>query len=395
MFDKTLQLIVNCILLFFLLSPLSHAFEFSGKVGMSTMIYQHAPLYEVQHRQQASILSELEFYHDWNDAQDSLTFKPYIRIDQHDNKRSHFDIRELMWLHVRDNWELRTGIGKVFWGVNESNHLVDIINQDDQVDDINGEPKLGQPMINLSLIRDWGIIDFFILPGFRERTFPGEEGRLRGFLVVDTDHALYESSAGRNHTDFALRWNHTISDFDIGVSYFQGTNRDPRYKINVPGKPDLIPYYDQINQLGLDFQATLEGWLWKLEAIQRKDEIDNYTAVSGGFEYTINGIMDSSSDLGLIAEYSWDERNNPTLNQFQNDMMLGLRLGFNDAQSTEILAGWLQYLDYSELRSFQIEASRRLGDDWKFSLDLRIFSDNKINPIGNDDQLQLTLERYF
>jgi len=359
------------------------------------MIYQHDPLYEAQHNQQASLLSELEFYHDWNNTQDSLIFKPYLRIDQHDNERSHFDIRELMWLHIGDDWELRAGIGKVFWGVNEANHLVDIVNQDDQVDDINGEPKLGQPMINLSLIRDWGIVDFFILPGFRERTFPGKHGRLRGFLVVDTDRAQYESSAGKHHTDFALRWSHTITDFDIGVAYFQGTNRDPRYKLILQEKPGLIPYYDQINQLGIDFQATIEGWLWKLEAIQRKDQIDNYTALSGGFEYTINSIMDSYTDLGLIAEYSWDERDNPTLNQFQNDMMLGIRLGFNDAQSTEFLMGWQQYLDYSDLRSFQIEASRRLGDDWKFSLDLRIFSDNKLNPISNDDQLQITLERFF
>ena len=383
--------------LLILLPSLSNAFEFNGKVGISTMLFQHAPLYNVQHRQQASILSELEFYQDWNDAQDSLTFIPYLRIDQHDNKRTHFDIRELMWLHVSDDWELRTGIGKVFWGVNESNHLVDIINQDDQVDDINGEPKLGQPMINLSLIKDWGIVDLFLLPGFRERTFPGKQGRLRGFLPVDTDHAEYESSAEEKHIDFALRWSHSIGDYDIGISYFQGTNRDPHYKLklNAHDEPDLIPYYDQINQLGVDFQATLDGWLWKLEAIQRKDEIDNYAAVSGGFEYTISRILDSSSDLGIITEYAWDERGDRTINQFQNDMMFGLRLDFNDAQSTEILAAWMQYLDYSDLRSFQIEASRRLGDNWKLLLDLRWFSDHKLNPISKDDHLQITLERYF
>ena len=105
--------------------------------------------------------------------------------------------------------------------------------------------------------------------------------------------------------------------------------------------------------------------------------------------------MNSSSDLGFIAEYSWDERDQPDINQFQNDIMLGLRLGLNDAQSTELLAGWVQYLDYSELRSFQIEASRRLGDDWKLILDLRYFADNKLNPISQDDHLQLTLEHYF
>ena len=60
---------------------------------------------------------------------DSFTFQPFIRIDQQDEERSHFDIRELAWLHVGNDWELRTGIRKVFWGVNESQHLVDIINQ--------------------------------------------------------------------------------------------------------------------------------------------------------------------------------------------------------------------------------------------------------------------------
>jgi len=156
-----------------------------------------------------------------------------------------------------------------------------------------------------------------------------------------------------------------------------------------------LPYYDQINQLGVDFQATLEGWLWKLEAIQRKDSYDNFAALSGGFEYTIVGIMESSRDLGFIMEYSWDERADPGLAQFQNDMMLGLRLAINDAQSTEILAGLVQDLDHSQLRSFQIEASRRLLDDWKLTMELRLFTDHRLNPISQDDHLQFTIERYF
>jgi len=379
------------------LSPFSQALEVNGKVGVSALLFQHAPLYDKQHRQQWSALAELEFYHSWNDDQDSILFKPYARVDQHDSERSHFDIRELMWLHVGEDWELRTGIGKVFWGVNEANHLVDIINQDDQVDDISGDPKLGQPMVNLSLIRDWGTVDLFVLPGFRERTFPGEEGRLRGPLAVDTDHAEYESSAENKHVDFALRWSHTFDDYDMGLYYFRGTNRDPRLMVKQTssGEISLIPYYDQIDQFGLDFQATLEAWLWKLEALHRKDEFDSFAAVSGGFEYTFVGIMESATDLGIIMEYSWDERADPALNQFQNDVMFGARFAFNDAQSTEILAGLVQDLDYSELRSFQIEASRRLGEDWKLSLELRLFSDHELNPISDDDHLQLTLEKYF
>ncbi len=387
------------LLLVFLIPSLTQALDVRGYVGVSVLHFINDPLFDKQHQhsQQWSLLSEVEFYQGWNNDQDSVLFTPYARIDQYDNERSHFDIRELSWLHVEDNWEVRSGISKVFWGVNEFNHLVDIINQDDFADDINGEEKLGQPMINLTLLKDWGTLDLFVLPGFRERTFPGENGRLRFPIPVDTDHTRYESSAKDKHVDFSVRWSHTFDDYDIGVYYFKGTNRDPYF---IPDKDSngelkLIPYYNQIDQVGMDFQATLEEWLWKLEVIQRNDEFDNYAALSGGFEYTFYTLFDSSIDLGLITEYSWDERNDITLSQFQNDIMFGARFAFNDVQSSEILTGWIQDLDYTGLHSFKIEASRRLGDSWKISLDLWLFSNQKYNPLNKDDHINLTLKKYF
>ena len=94
------------------------------------------------------------------------------------------------WLKVFDESELRVGLRKVFWGVTESQHLVDIINQTDLVESLDGEEKLGQPMINYALINDWGTLDLYLLPYFRERTFSGINGRLRSSLYVDTTNPL-------------------------------------------------------------------------------------------------------------------------------------------------------------------------------------------------------------
>jgi len=69
--------------------------------------------------------------------------------------------------------------------------------------------------------------------------------------------------------------------------------------------------------------------------------------------------------------------------------------GINDTQDTQFLAGFLQDLNYSQLRTFQIEASRRLGDDWKINMELRLFSNHQYNPIAQDDYFQLSLEKYF
>ena len=80
---------------------------------------------------------------------------------------SHVDIRELNLLYTQDNWEGIAGISRVFWGVTESGHLVDIINQTDQLEGFDGEDKLGQAMIRISRLFDQNSVDLYVLPGFR------------------------------------------------------------------------------------------------------------------------------------------------------------------------------------------------------------------------------------
>ena len=373
----------------------------SGKVGLEARYFPQDASFPGQHGSTAlSGIIEPEFQ--WSDeSQNNLfSFVPFLRLDQRDSERTHADIRELSWIHVGDDWELRSGIRTVFWGVTEFQHLVDIINQTDAVEAIDAEEKLGQPMVNLSLVKDWGIIDLFVLPGFRERTFPGVDGRFRGGLVVDTDLAEYESAAEEKHVDLALRWSHTFDVYDIGLYWFRGTSRDPQLRpVTRPsGETILSPFYPQITQYGLDLQATIESWLWKLEAIRRDSKSEEYWAAQAGFEYTLVGVSDSAVDLGLLMEYGWDERDDPGLTTFQNDLFVGTRITLNDAASTEFLAGAGYDLD-TQSKSFLVEASRRFGDNWKVSLDAGIFSSDDptdvAHSIRNDDYVKLQAEYFF
>jgi hypothetical protein len=52
------------------------------------------------------------------------------------------------------------------------------------VENADTEDKLGQPMVQLTLTRDWGTVDFFLMSGSRERTFAGSDGRLRPPLPI-------------------------------------------------------------------------------------------------------------------------------------------------------------------------------------------------------------------
>ena len=376
--------------------------QLSGSIELQSRSFWQDPLDQRQKKQYPSIAATAEFYHSWNNQNDALTITPFGRYDAHDDERSHADLREFNWLHVGDGWQMRSGVGKVFWGATESQHLVDIINQTDTLEGVDGEQKLGQPMVNLSLLLDAGEISLFWLPYFRERTFAGINGRPRSELVVDTDNPLYESDKREHHQDWAVRLSYSFDSFDIALSHFSGTSREPLLLPNTPNPLNataLLPFYPLIDQTGLELTSALGDWLWKLEAIHNDGrDTEPYAAAVGGFEYTFVGLLDSDLDLGTLLEYHWDERDIRADSPFQNDIFAGLRLTLNDFQSTELLAG-LIYDQDSEARLSFIEASRRLGESFKLTFEARLF--DKLPPadplysLRRDSHLQLSLGYFF
>lgn len=351
-----------------------------------------------------SAFAEVEFYSEFNDGDDSILFKPFYRLDETDGERTHADIRELVWLHVGDSWELRTGITKVFWGQTESLHLVDIINQTDAVESVDNEEKLGQPMVNLSIIQDWGTTSFYVLPYFRERTFAGREGRLRFSLPIDIDNAVYESDDEERNVDWAIRWQHTLGAWDIGLGYFDGTSREPSFLPPEEGVEGITeggirPYYPQIQQSSIDMLAVLGSWLLKFEGIRRESNQDDFYAAVGGFEYTQVGVFDTEFDLGWLMEYQYDDRLDTLQTLGQDDIMIGSRIVFNDIEGTEILFGIIQDLEESSSRMGLIEASSRISDNWKWRIDAYFMSSDlpsdPLYQVRRDDFVELSLEFYF
>jgi hypothetical protein len=79
-------------------------------------------------------------------------------------------------------------------------------------------------------------------------------------------------------------------------------------------------------------------------------------------------------------------------------LFAGFRFAFNDVQSTEILAGFIVDTD-QQSKSMRVEASRRLGDSWKMTGELQVFSaiaeNDPLITFENDDYLLLELARYF
>ena len=302
--------------------------EIRGSVFVETRIFPNDPLFAEQNDAvfSPSIGLAPEFIW-WLDGPEvELRLTPMLRLDAHDASRTHFDLREASALWLRDGWTLMAGVGKVFWGTTESVHLVDIVNQTDGVEDIDGEDKLGQPMVNFTLEREWGALDLFVMPFFRERTFPGSEGRLRGLASV-LDDAVYESDAGRWRPDFAARWSHSLGGIDLGVAGFYGTSREPYLLPTEVVDPfALQPYYTIIDQFSVDAQYTRGATLWKLEAMTRGGHGDRFAAGVFGVEHTLFNVGPGAADLGLLAEVMLDGRGDDApYTAFDNDVFVGFR----------------------------------------------------------------------
>ncbi len=387
-----------------LLSYPAFSTEIIGKIGVEGLKFFQATSEPEQHDSYGSLVVEPEFYQNI-DTNSELKAKLFYRYDAQSDSRTHADIRELMYYRYTDDWELHAGIGKVFWGVTESRHLVDVINQIDNIEVLDDEQRLGQAMLQAKLIRNWGTVDLFLLPHFREVDFGNED--LRPNLGLKVTDALYQNSAEQRHIDLAARWNHSFDDLDIGVSYFNGTQRTPLINpVLENGELVLQPVYVQMQQFGIDAQYIYQDWLLKLEAVHRRSHqydttsgFDRYNsnAVVSGFEYTLYSVFDSTHDIGLIGEYLYDQWQQTT--PFQRDWMTGIRWTWNDEQSTEWLFGHIYDLD-DGTQIWQLEASRRLAETWKMSMTARWATEvdqnnNFVSLLDQQDQLSLKLDYYF
>ena len=374
--------------------------EISYDFSVESRLFPSVSAYNVDDNLFGSFSAELEYYHEWTDRNEQLVIVPFVRLDANDGERSHFDLREFFWQKRFSDWDFNIGFRKVFWGQTEGLHLVDIINQTDGVENVDGEDKLGQPMIQATWLTDKGTFDFFWLPYFRERTFAGKNGRLRPLIKINTDETIFESDAEEWHQDWALRWYHIIGQYDIGLSYFEGTERQPlfqpRFKQN--GSIELMPYYYQTKRLGVDLLYISGGWIWKLEALSIDASFDDRKqAFTGGFEYTLVGVFNSQYDLGLLSEYMYDDRGS-SFTPFEHDLLVGGRLAFNNVSGTDILGGLIIDTDIGSVLAF-IEMGTRLNDWWSLDVEFRGFFNQEreelLYDLRDDDLFQFQLTRHM
>lgn len=387
---------------FLLLAAVCAADEWQGEVSLGTRWFVQQTTDSRQDQWDGALSGTVDYFHDWDKTRQRFALSITGRVDSDDAARNLLDIGELYWRYRWRNAEVAVGIDRVFWGVTEALHLVDVINQSDLTANPDSEDKLGQPMLRLTLTPKWGSLDLFVLPRFRERRFPGSRGRLRGPIQVIADAAQFESADARNHIDIAARYSHYVGPFEFAFAHFAGTQRQPLFAPlpTNPNSPSLAvaPFYFLTDQSSVELTYVQGNWLWKLEALSAREPQGRGFAATGGFEYTLSRPFGANVDVGIIAEYQYDERRAAIILGADDDLVAGLRVGLNDLAGSELLL-----LAGNDLggdgRLFSIEASRRLGTHWRAAVEARFFSANRADDtlalLAREDYWQLSITRFF
>lgn len=454
--NKKLSLSAGLLGLLCFVSPTQAETDFSGYLEGELRYYPQDALYEVQDDVFGSAALELDTYWLSENEDHTIQFKPFGRITTaEDGNRDHVDIRELYYRYAGNRWQITAGINKVFWGVAESAHLVDIVNQTDAVESFSGEEKLGQPMVALGIEQNWGNLDMYVLPYFRERKFaqgsernqfavPLPGGDPEEPIAINEGESLYESSREQEHVDFAARWSNYYGSLDIALSYFNGTSREPitfaAINPNATTQAELLDelhnYYQQMQQFGLELQYLYEGWAFKFEGSHKTMDTGDYSELVTGFEYTFSDMGPWGQDVGVLVEYLWNNRgeidtlpltledggapvqalyqaSSPAQQQqlaesakisgqffspFANDVFVGARFTLNDIDSTQFLAGFIVDADTQEtLASF--EGSRRFGNSITASLNIYLIThaqrDSSLYLARQDDLIEAKVRWYF
>lgn len=351
--------------------------EFSGWANLQGRYYSDTSEQVDTHAYPSAAL-KLDYLQVLNDKNE-LSISLFGRKDGVDEERDVMDVREFLWKHHGDTLQLRAGIGQVTWGnATEIFKIADLVNQKDRAE-LPAQRKLGQPLASMSFYWNDDLIELYTLYGVRKAWFPGEEGRLRYPILVDSKDARYDyGKTGR--WDFGVLWKTRFGDADVSISHFYGMMRDPYFFFNVNfDRPRLQPVYEKVNQTSLSIVYPWNDFLLKLEASNRLGSLNPFQSVAAGFEYTMGSLFDSNFDLTWYVEAVWDSRKKIEANLFDHDIGVAARLAFNDARDTNLILGVIADYKYSEGFGY-MSLLTTLGESWSVNVTGQYF-------VGNEPRL--------
>lgn len=247
----------------------------------------------------------------------------FANWDSADESRRYIDVRKANFYYRHNDVTVGAGIDTFFWGVSESINVVNVLNQSDIMESLDGKVKLGQSFISASKRFSNGDISVYYLPEFNAVTFPERPS----YGLPISERNLFENN--KKEGGFAARGLFYFDQYEFAISYFKGTRRSP-ILIPQPSANILTPFYVQTENILFDGVYLADDFTLKLEAKTGKELNNGFSTANVGIEYPSYIFADYIEEVTLIAEYVFDDRELTAETHGQNDLFIGAKFDFGD-----------------------------------------------------------------
>lgn len=354
-------------------------FEVSGYLGLNSQAYLTLP--DDKHSSNFTAQQELELKYTKEDL--SVYAKIYAQEDSYDlssddakhNDRTFARIDELYLKYDFENDMLSAGKSIKMWGALEVRNIVDGFNPQDFRTDLFDSQKLGVYNLTYSHYTDSGEVSAIIKfdePDQSMAAYPYVYYFFPSFVSYDgkvhkseddNRASVYLKYSGSTDTEYAL---------DFAFIYENGYDSQRYFLPDGPlnGTPVNFNQYAYIANKFMTYNTLVVGTtLIKLEALYAVVDdyayVGDYSHLALGFEHTIENFLESDAALGLISEYyRYDTHDNDKFGDLelfesmQNDLFVGLRYSFNNANDSTIIGGVIADMEYDEQTYYMKMATR-------------------------------------
>ena len=403
---------------------LSAEIEVNGHLDLDVQAYLQKP--EDKNKNSITAKQTVEI----NYSKDDLTIfsKLYAQEAYYDltqNKqtdRTFARVDELYLKYDFENDAIKAGKTIEFWGALEVRNIVDGFNPTDFRNDFYANDKLGVYNLQYSHYTESGELSAIVKLYEQEQPmadFPYVYNFFPKFVTYDgtlnSEKSKYRPSiylkySGSTDTEYALDYALIYENGYDSQRYF--TTPTPNHLKPGPDFAKATTFTQEayiVNKIMTYNTLVVDATLYKLEALYAKvdgdENIGDYSHIGLGVEHTIENFYESAA-LGLIAEYyrydTYEENKYSDLELFetmQNDLFIGARYSFNNANDSSFIGGGIFDLEYDE-QSYYLKFESRAWDSYKISMeyDLIIPSETDLTAyalLGKHERLAINIAYHF
>jgi len=366
--------------------------------------------------------------------------RAYARADSKDRERNHYVIEDAYGSYLfgeEGSFKILAGWKLFNWSALEAFHPADVVNSKNFDGEIENLEKKGELTLETEFVVGDGTLNFYYWPRVENPIYPSTRARTGVNFGIEFRDPVWVNGkdAGTNskwQPQWGIRFNQTLGDMDFALQFLDHFDRAHpligyTFGTSVGGtefpsnQNDLRPHFYRVRELGGTLSYALGDYLIKVEGGYRKfeDEFKTLVPITTTTFERANQEDHGELALGLENTFSIDSLDHEVtlifeatsifgankvarrrLSTFQRDALVALRYNFNDLMGAELFFSFIQDLEYTDERLYNLSFTRRLSDNWKYKVGVRAYQAKERGFYGlqvykGDGQGYLNISRFF